>query len=125
MYTYYSDICLVHLIIIDAFLAFIFAIKNNDFSLVDIYKTCNLNYALIDKFYANYNNNITKNAIILNYNTLFKVASKVKEDILQYLSLNNNVNIENTESIIYKLKIYSKESNNFLNYLYLYDIFGS
>jgi len=120
----YNNIGLLHLIITDALIVFLESIKNNQCNLVDVYKIAKNNSALLDKFYANFFNESVYNSIILNFSKLMRIAQKTKENIIQNLNLNYNINLSNIDNLIYKIKTYLKNCNNYLNYLYLFNIFG-
>jgi len=121
----YNEISLLHLIIVDAFLILFSAIKNKQSSLVDVYKVAKNNTKLIEKLYANYNNKTIYNSIILNYNFLNNFTTKTKKNILKNIYLNSDIDYSKLDESILKIKNYLKNCDNFLNYLYLYDIFGN
>lgn len=117
------DLPIMHLIIIDAFIVFITAVKNNDLSLIDTFKIAE-DINVVESIYAKYFNTNTYNTIIINFNCLYQSAVKAKENIIQTIKINNNVNLDNFNNIISKTKHYLKNCNCFLNYLYIFNIFG-
>lgn len=118
-YKYFS---LVHLILIDAFFLMINNVKNHTLMLVDVYKSCRENYEMIDKFYAMTYNESFKTIINLNYNYLVNFCLKTKEKILESVML-SDIDEETMTDILLKLKLYTKNCNGILSYLYLFDFF--
>lgn len=106
-------------ILLKAILTLIDAIASNKLSLVDFYKSIKDDCNLIDKFFALLNNNVLTEVIKLNYNFLHSLLL----DAINKLNC-FNLNCENLEIISQKIKVYLKNCNNFLVYLYIYNIFG-
>ncbi len=115
-----DDIILIDFILICAFLTLIFSVGNKTYELVDTYKICKDNQELIDKFYALQTNQALVRFLELNYNFLITACKKTKEIILDLMP---NVNEDKVLQLIDKVKSYSKECDNILAYLYLYNIF--
>ena len=120
-----NDLCLLHLILINAFIAFITSIKNNQLGLIDIYKVAKENFNLIDKCYSIFFNETFYNSVILNFNCLYNATIKTKNQILKLLALNNDIPSKNVNIIIDKVKNYLKTSNCKLSFLYFFNVFGS
>lgn len=120
----YSEILIIDLILIDAFLIFISGIKTGTFTMVDIYKIAKDDIKEIDKFYKLYNSDIFYNLIKLNYNCLYNFCIKTKEKILEYVSF-YGIDISLVESLMERVKKYSKEDDFILAYLYLFNVFGT
>lgn len=119
----YNDLIFVDIIILDAFLLFFESVKNNRLMLVDVYKSAKNNFENVEKFYKLYNNNSFINLIVLNYNCLYNYCKMIKEKIKELIKF-FNINYLKTEKLFNKLKLYSKNDNQLMSYLYLYNIFG-
>lgn len=117
-----EDIWLLDLILIDAFLMLINAIKTQNYMLVDVYKVAKENENMIDKFYKMFNSETFKSVIMLNYNCLYNYCLKTKQKIMEYI---NVVDLEKNKvyEIINKTKQYAKNDDGLMAYLYLYDMF--
>ena len=119
-----NEIILLHLIIINAFLIFIIGIKNNQHSVIDVFKVFNGNYEIIDKCYSTFFNDSFYNSINLNFDHLYSACVSTKNKILNLLNLNNTYT-NNINTLINKIKNYLKNSNCKLNYLYFFNVFGN
>ena len=119
----YEDVAIVDLLLVNAFLVLIPSIKNKNIMLVDVYKCAKDDEQLINKFYKLYNNDSFENLVTLNYNYLYNLCIKTKQKIIEYLNL-VDVDINMVEEKIEKLKQYSKNSNDIIAYLYIYNIFN-
>ena len=119
----YSNLILIDIMLIDAFLLLIEAIKEENYMIVDVYKATNQEESEIDKFYKLFNNENFINLIILNYNCLHNFCLRTKQKILQLIGL-FELDINIVDELINKIKIYAKKDNGLLSYLYLYDIFS-
>lgn len=117
-----KHLCVLNLILINAFVIMLNNIKNNSLLLVDIYKVCRDDYSMLDKFYTMYNNEMFFTMINLNYNYLINLCLKVKEEILNNFFV-RDLEVDEVENILLELKNYAKNSNNLVTYLYLYDFF--
>lgn len=120
----YSQLPLVDLIMINAVITLLSAIKSRTLMLVDVYKIAKDDELLIDKYYAKTSNNSFLDIVNLNYNYLYNLSLKTKQHILNFIST-EHLDLENAEKLVGKLKNYCKNCDNFLNYLYLFNIFGS
>lgn len=120
----YDKIILVDLIVLDAFLLLINAIKNKNITLVDVYKTAKEDFKLIDKFYKMYYDETFINLIILNYNCLYNYCVKTKDKIKELICY-CDVEKQDVDDMIKQLKDYAQNSDGLTAYMYLYNIFGS
>ncbi|MBE7076381.1 MAG: hypothetical protein E7374_00620 [Clostridiales bacterium] len=118
-----EDVVLVDLILINAFLTFITAVKNKTLILVDVYKAFKEDYSLVDRFYAMANNNALVTLVELNFNFLYNACYNTKKKILSILKTDEETELKATR-IIEKLKTYCKKNEELLGYLYLYNIFA-
>lgn len=110
------------LIIVNAFIVLIGHIKNQNLTLVDVYKTAEENYNLVEKFYRLHFNSNFHQLVILNYNCLMNFANKTKEKILEivsFLNVDNNI----IKSLMLDLQNYSTQDEGICGYLYLYNMF--
>lgn len=118
----YNNLSLAHLVIVDAIMLMLSTIKTKAFMLVDTYKLCKDDVVLLNKFYKMACNEKFFTILTLNYNCLYNYCLKTKQEILE-----NFINYEISESdlnfIFSELKTYSKNTENFLSYLYLFDFF--
>ncbi len=99
------------------------SIIENNLGYVDFYKSIKENYALIDKFFACAYNNIFCEVVKLNkigIKMLINKANGLFNEIKAGIIFSNN----EIEQIMLGLKDYTKNCNNLLTYLYLYNIFG-
>ncbi len=119
----YKHIIVVDLILIDAFLLLILSIKSKQMMLVDIYKSMKDDMKLIQKFYNLYNNEMFTNILLLNFNCIYNYCLKAKQKIKDLMCL-VEIEQEEVEIIIEKVKNYAKESDELIAYLYLYNIFS-
>ena len=119
----YKDIVFVDLILIDAIMLMLTSVKTNNYMLVDVYKAGKDDDALIEKLYRLYNNDMVKNLIVLNFNCLYNYCLKTKQKIKEYVGF-FDVDAQRINEIVEKVKIYSKNSNDIVGYLYLYNIFN-
>lgn len=119
----YKYLGIIDVVLIDAFLMIINSVKTNTLSLVDVYKSTKDNHGLIDKFYAMVNNEILKNVIRLNYDQIVKCCTRMRELIITNLN-HDLIEKEKLQEIMSKLKDYTKNTDNIMSYLYLYDLFG-
>lgn len=117
----YEYLSLVDLVLIDAILVFIKAVRNKSLSLVDVYKSAKDDIVLIDKFYTMSRDISLLQMLNINFNCIYNLAVKTKQEILINMSVKSSCNID---TIIHKVKNTLKNSNNFLGYLYLYNVFG-
>ncbi|MBO5954626.1 MAG: hypothetical protein J6Q13_01510 [Clostridia bacterium] len=119
----YKDIIIVDLLLIDAFLLLIESVKNQNLMIVDVYKSAKDNVELIEKFYRLFNNDSFIKLVVLNYNCLYKYCQNIKQKIFELIGF---CEIEKSivEEVMAKIKKYSKNDNDLVCYLYLYNIFG-
>ena len=97
----YKLLPVVDIILIDAFLIVFQAVKQQQLSLVDVYKSCREDYDKVDRFYAMINNENFASVIKLNFSfltgLLVKYKSKIK-DCLDVVELCD----EEVESVLFK-----------------------
>lgn len=119
----YKSLPVIDMILIDAFLVVFQGIKQQQLSLVDIYKSCREDYDKVDKFYALFENENFSSVVKLNFSfltgLLLKYKSKIK-DCLDVVELDEN----EIQDVIIKVKDYCKNNNSILSYLYLFNVFG-
>ena len=119
----YKSLPVIDMILIDAFLVVFQGIKQQQLSLVDIYKSCKEDYDKVDKFYALFENENFSSVVKLNFSfltgLLLKYKSKIK-DCLDVVELGEN----EIQDVIIKVKDYCKNNNSILSYLYLFNVFG-
>jgi len=116
----YSDLWLVDLLLINAFILLFSAIKNNKLNLIDVYKYHKDDLAYINNLFMFINDDNFFNIVKNNYNYLLGTLNNIKQNILK-----NNFSIitkQKINFIINKLKNYSKNCNNYIFYLYIYNI---
>lgn len=118
----YEDIALLDLMLINSFYVLISSIKNNTMMLVDSYKCAKDDDDLLNKIYRIYNDETFKNLVLLNYNFLYSLLNKTKRKMLEFINI-ININVDDVENKIDKLKEYSKQSDNLITYLYVFNIF--
>lgn len=119
----YDDLILLDLMLIDSFLLLLEGVKYNSCALVDVYKSGKENFALIEKCYKLYNNDVFRNLIVLNFNCLNNLCLKTKQKILEFLSFVEVDDLKITK-LIESLKQYSKRDSGVVGYLYLYNFFN-
>ena len=119
----YGLIVFVDLMIIDAILLLITSIKNHNFMLVDVYKSAKEDCEMIEKFYKLYNNDVFINLVQLNYNCLYNYCVKTKEKIIEFTKF-FKIDTTQVASLLNQIKIFSKNDNDIMAYLYLYNIFN-
>jgi len=119
----YKNLMMIDVVLINAFLIMLEALKSQTYMLVDVYKASKQEEAEIDKFYKLYHNENFINLVILNYNCLHNFCLKVKSKILEFAEF-CECNIRQVDELIDKVKNYAKKDNEILAYLYLYDIFS-
>ena len=119
----YGLIVFVDLMIIDAILLLITSIKNQNFMLVDVYKSAKEDCEMIEKFYKLYNNDVFINLVQLNYNCLYNYCVKTKEKIIEFAKF-FKIDTTQVASLLNQIKIFSKNDNDIMAYLYLYNIFN-
>lgn len=119
----YKDIVIVDLILINAFLLLIEAIKSRNYMLVDVFKATNEDENEIDRFYKLFNNEQFVNSIILNYHCLHSYCIKTKQKILQLLDF-VECDLNKVNDLTEQVKSIVKKNCGLLGYLYLYDIFS-
>ena len=117
----YEYLPLIDLVLIDAILVFIKSVRNKSLTLVDVYKSAKEDIALINKFYTMSRDIGLLQMLNINFNCIYNLAVKTKQEILMNMSVKSSCDIN---TIIYKVKNSLKNSNNFLVYLYLYNVFG-
>ena len=119
----YKSLPVIDMILIDAFLVVFQGIKQQQLSLVDIYKSCKEDYDKVDKFYAMFENENFSSVVKLNFSfltgLLLKYKSKIK-DCLDVVELDE----DEIQDVIIKVKNYCKNNNSILSYLYLFNVFG-
>ena len=120
----YSDLAIVDLLLIDAYIVFISACKNNNLDLVDFYKSTKNSPKQINKLYSLICNSGIVDIIKINYNCIYNVAIRTKEIILNLLSISSIEPIKKVENLTDEIKQYAKFNNCDLSYLYLYNVFG-
>lgn len=118
----YCLLNILHLILIDAFILMLSSVKFKSISLIDTYKICKDDYIQIDKFYKMYCNENFFTILTLNYNYLYNLCVQTKQEILDNFITCQIEEVE-IENIFQELKNYSKNTNNFISYLYLFDFF--
>ena len=98
------------------------SIKNQNFIIVDVYKSARDDIEMIEKFYKYYNNETFMKLIQLNYNCLYNYCVKTKEKILEFVKF---FEIDNSQLdyLFDKVKTFSKNDTDIMGYLYLYNIF--
>ncbi len=121
--TAFKDLIFVDLVLIDAILTLITCVKNQNLMLVDVYKSAKEDDVMIEKFYKLYNNEIFTNIILLNYNCLYNYCLKTKQKILDLIMF-YEIDYEKINSVIHDVKLYAKNSNDLIAYLYLFNIFS-
>lgn len=119
----YNCLILLDIMLIDAFLLLVEAIKEENYTIVDVYKATNQDENEIDRFYKLFNNENFINIILLNYNSLHNFCVRTKQKLLQLARL-FELDINMVDELTNKIKAYSKKDCGLLNYLYLYDIFS-
>lgn len=119
----YKDIALIDLMLIDAFLLLIVSIKQQNFMLVDVYKSAKDDDLMIEKYYRLYNNDVFRNIVMLNYNCLYNYCLKTKQKICEMLSM-LEVDKSKVDFVFSQLKNYTKQSDNLTSYLYLFNVFN-
>lgn len=118
----YCLLNILHLILIDAFILMLNSVKFKSITLIDTYKICKDDYIQIDKFYKMYCNENFYTILTLNYNYLYNFCVQTKQEILDNFITSQIEEVE-IENIFQELKNYSKNTNNFIGYLYLFDFF--
>lgn len=118
----YENLALLHLVLINALILMIDNVKNKTLMLVDTYKICKEDYSKLDKFFAMASNDNLKTMLILNYNYLINLGLKIKDEILSKY-INENIEVKTVEEVLKALKFYSKDADNIIGYLYLFDFF--
>ncbi len=117
----YKYLSLIDLLLIDAFLVMITAIRTNNLSMIDIYKDCKDDETLIDKLYARVSDNALINIVRLNYTQIYKTCLMAKSNILS--SINTQYfTAEDIGNILDRLKFYAKYDDALINYLYIFGI---
>ena len=120
----YKYLCLIDIIVINAFLVMISSIRNKSLVLVDTYKASGQNCVLIDKFFAMAYDKTFIDIINLNYHSLYNFCDKIKSKILPLIDM-SDIDITMIEQVIAKIKDYTKNTDDkLLSYLYLYNVFG-
>lgn len=120
----YSDLFLIHVILLNAFISVINSIKDKNTMLVDVYKATQTHDEYIDKLYAMYFGGSFENLIKLNCENLLLFAEKTKRKIIEL----NEISLcsENwLEEVLNKIKAFSKDEDGLLGYLYLFNVFGT
>jgi len=112
----------LHLILINAFLIMINNVRNKTLMLVDVYKVCREDDALLNRFYSMANNEIFYEMLNLHYNYLINFCVKTKEEILSKF-LSCDIRENEVENILVALKNYAKNNSGVVGYLYLHDFF--
>lgn len=118
-----ENLQLVELVIVDAILIFLNAMKNKELELVDFYKEIKHDERLIDKCYAYINNDILKNLINLNFFCIYNTCQETKTRILEVLQVSNAFKLDNVNSLVNKIKNYCKHCNELFCLLYIYNVF--
>ncbi len=119
----YKHLVFVDLILIDAIITMLCGIKSKNLMMVDVYKAGKDDIKLIDKFYKLYNNETFINFILLNFNCVYNYCLKVKQKIKDLIVF-YEITQEDIEKIIDKIKLFAKESEDVISYLYLFNIFN-
>lgn len=119
----YCDLIFVDLILIDAFIVFLSGIKSGNLMLTDVYKVAKENNEMVDRFFKFQSDETLFNLLKMNYNFLLNIFNKTKQELLEFVNF-FEVDKNSIKEIISKIKNYSKQSNNILGYLYLYDVFN-
>ena len=109
----YKLLPLVDMVLIDAFLIVFQAIKQQQLSLVDIYKSCKEDYDKVDKFYALFENENFPSVVKLNFSFLTGLLLKYKSKIKDCLDV---VELEECEiqHVLTKVKEYCKKHTKFV-----------
>lgn len=118
-----KSVVLIDLILIDAFMVLLNAVKTQSLMIVDVYKSGKEDMALIDKCYSIIGNDVIKNVILLNYSDLWEFCSKTKQNILSCVGIFNYTKNDFQKSFDL-VKSYLKQNDNILSILYIYNIFG-
>ena len=119
----YKHIVLVDLLLINAFIVFLQAVKCQNGMIVDVYKATKDNDSLIDKYYSILTNDSVFNLITLNYNYLINYCLAVKKKILCSLELFDFAD-EEVLSVCEKVKEFSKQDEGVFALLYFFNVFG-
>lgn len=90
--------------------------------LIDAYKIARTDISIIDKIYAMANNKSFIDMVYLNYNSIFSICNKCKNKIVEILK-RETLQKYDIEKLINHVKNYTKNDNNLMFYLFLYDIF--
>lgn len=120
----YSDLFLVHVILLNAFIVLINSIKEKNIMLVDVYKATQANEERIDKLFAMYFGGYFENIVKINCDNLLMCAEQTKRKIIDF---NDRLDYSENwlEEVFNKLKLYSKEDEGLLGYFYLFNLFGA
>lgn len=120
----YDKLPIVDYVLITALTLLIRAVKSHSLSMVDVYKSAGEDYALVDKFYAMYNNESLIGLINLNFYFLSTAVEKTRDKILEILSVSYRYDRQELNELFNKIKNYCKADTGILGYLYLYNIFS-
>lgn len=118
-----EDLPIACLLLVDAVLVMIEAVKRKTLMLVDVYKVCADDNDLINKFYALANNRAFLALMEVNSKCLTFVCEKTKEKILDFMQTDDNY-LGKVNEVICKIKEVAKRADGLLGYLYLYNLFG-
>ena len=114
---------IVCLILVDAILVMLEAIKRKNLMLVDAYKVCGDDNNMINKLYALANNRAFLALLEMNYKCLSFVCEKTKIKILDLIPCDDNY-LDKANEFICEIKEVAKNNYGVLGYLYLYNVFG-
>ena len=120
----YSSLPLVDYILLTALLTLVRSVKQHSLSMVDVYKSAGEDYALIDRFYAMYNNESLIGLINLNFFYISNMIERTRDKLLEILPACCEYDKQTMDSLMLKIKEYSKQDNGIIGYLYLYNIFS-
>lgn len=117
----YKYLSLIDLLIIDALLVMVTAIRTNNLLIIDAFKECKDDESLIDKLFARVYDDALINIVRLNYTKIYNVCKMTKDNILSTMDC-QYFSIEDVDTVLNKLKIYAKYDDGLINYLYVFGI---
>lgn len=116
----YNNLPLLDYVLACALTCFIKAVKSQTLNLVDVYKSVGENYELLNQYYAMINNDLLVSIVRLNSNSLYLIATKTRQKILEHLT---GFSKEEVENVINCIKQFAKTDKGLLGHLYLYNVF--
>ncbi len=117
----YKDLVAVDLILLDAIIVLINGVMKNNLMLIDLYKFNRENMELIDKSYKLLNDTVTLDNLKINGPILLKSIAHYKNEIKKFSNIEYSE--EELKELVKKIKNYCAYSDDFLAYLYLYNVF--